>query len=59
VRAEPDEFARESSCRQATALHEWQLNAIAEGIAAADRGEVTEFSQVRAVWEKKLEARLP
>lgn len=36
-------------------IHEWQIKAIGEGIAAADRGETVSFEEVKKYWEKKLE----
>lgn len=36
-------------------IHEWQVQAIKEGIAAADRGETVSFEEIRKYWEKKLE----
>jgi len=36
------------------ALQEWQVEAIVEGIAAADRGDGADLAEVRAAWEKKL-----
>ena len=36
-------------------IHEWQIKAIEEGIAAADRGETLSFEEVKKYWEKQLE----
>jgi len=36
-------------------IHEWQVHAINEGIAAADRGETISFEEVKKQWEKKVE----
>lgn len=35
--------------------HEWQVQAIKEGIAAADRGETINFEEIKKHWEKKVE----
>ncbi len=37
------------------AIHEWHIQAINEGIAAADRGETISFEAIKQKWEKKLE----
>lgn len=36
-------------------IHEWQVQAIQEGIAAADRGEIISFEETKKQWEKKVE----
>ncbi len=36
-------------------LHEWQVQAIQAGLEQIEKGEVVEFSAVKASWEKKLE----
>jgi RHH-type rel operon transcriptional repressor/antitoxin RelB len=36
-------------------LHEWQIQAIEEGIAAADRGETVEFDAIKKKWRKMSE----
>jgi RHH-type transcriptional regulator, rel operon repressor / antitoxin RelB len=36
-------------------IHEWQVQAIQEGIAAADRGETISFDEIKKQWEKKIE----
>jgi RHH-type transcriptional regulator, rel operon repressor / antitoxin RelB len=36
-------------------IHEWQIKAIKEGIAAAKRGKVKDFDEVKKYWEKKFE----
>jgi len=36
-------------------IHEWQVQAIKEGIAAADRGETIDFDEVKKYWEKRVE----
>lgn len=36
-------------------IHEWQVQAIKEGVAAADRGETVEFAEIKKHWEKKVE----
>lgn len=36
-------------------IHEWQIQAIEEGIAAADRGETTSLEEIKKYWEKKVE----
>lgn len=36
-------------------IHEWQVQAIKEGIKAADRGELTSLENVKKKWERKLE----
>jgi RHH-type rel operon transcriptional repressor/antitoxin RelB len=36
-------------------IHEWQVQAIQEGIAAADRGETISFDEIKKQWEKKVE----
>ena len=35
-------------------LHEWQVQAIQEGLNAAERSEVIDFSEVKKYWEKKF-----
>lgn len=35
-------------------LHEWQIKAIEDGIAAADRGELIPWEEVKKYWEKRL-----
>jgi predicted transcriptional regulator len=35
-------------------IYEWQVQAIKEGIAAADRGETVNFEEIKKHWEKKL-----
>lgn len=37
------------------AIHEWQVQAIKEGIAAVDRGETISFDEVKKHWEKRVE----
>jgi predicted transcriptional regulator len=36
-------------------LHEWQIKAIEEGIAAVDRGELLDWEIVKKEWEKRFE----
>lgn len=36
-------------------IHEWQVQAIQEGIAAADCGEIISFEEIKKQWEKKVE----
>ena len=36
-------------------IHEWQVQAIQKGIAAADRGETVSFEEIKKRWEKKVE----
>lgn len=36
-------------------IHEWQIQAIHEGIAAVARGETKDFSEVKKHWEKQFE----
>jgi RHH-type rel operon transcriptional repressor/antitoxin RelB len=36
-------------------IHEWQIQAINEGIAAADRGETVNFDEIKKYWEKRIE----
>lgn len=36
-------------------IHEWQLQAIQEGLRAADRGETIAFEEVKKQWKKKQE----
>lgn len=36
-------------------IHEWQVQAIQEGIAAADRGETIGLEEIKKYWEKKVE----
>ena len=36
-------------------LHEWQVQAIQEGLNQIDLGQTVDFSEVKAYWEKKLE----
>jgi RHH-type rel operon transcriptional repressor/antitoxin RelB len=33
-------------------IHEWQIQAIKEGIDAADRGETINFEQIKKHWKK-------
>ena len=35
-------------------VQEWQIQAILEGIEAADRGDGVNFEEVKRAWEKKL-----
>ena len=35
-------------------VQEWQMQAILEGIEAADRDEGVDFKEIKTVWEKKL-----
>lgn len=35
-------------------IHEWQIKAIKEGIAAAEKGKVKDLEKVKQHWEKKL-----
>jgi predicted transcriptional regulator len=37
------------------AVQEWQVQAILEGIQAADQGDVVAFEQVKQDWEKRFE----
>ena len=37
------------------AIHEWQIQAIKEGIAAVDRGETVSFDEVKKHWEKRVD----
>lgn len=54
----PRSYLAAQAVEEYLALQEWQVEAIGAGIAAADRGEGTELSEVRAAWEKKLAASL-
>jgi len=36
-------------------IHEWQINAIEEGIAAFNSGKIIPFEAVKTFWEKKIE----
>lgn len=36
-------------------IHEWQVQAIKDGITAADRGETISFEEIKRYWEKKVE----
>jgi RHH-type rel operon transcriptional repressor/antitoxin RelB len=36
-------------------INEWQVQAIKEGIAAADRGETVNFEDIKKHWEKRIE----
>jgi predicted transcriptional regulator len=38
-----------------TLTNRWQIKAIEEGIAAAERGEVKDFIEIRKYWKKKFE----
>jgi predicted transcriptional regulator len=44
-----------SSSFLAADIHEWQLQAIQEGLDAVDREEVVEFESVKKKWEKRRE----
>jgi len=35
-------------------IHEWQIRAIEEGIAAAKKGKTKNLEEVKQHWEKKL-----
>ncbi len=35
-------------------IHEWQIQAITQGIAAVDQGETTSFEEIKKHWEKKV-----
>jgi predicted transcriptional regulator len=37
------------------AVQEWQVQAILEGMQAADQGDVVAFEQVKQDWEKRFE----
>lgn len=47
-------FLAAEAIEEYLAVQEWQVEAINEGIEAADRGEGVELSEVKAAWEKKL-----
>ena len=36
-------------------IHEWQIQAIQEGLNAVDREEVVDFASVKMKWEKRRE----
>jgi RHH-type transcriptional regulator, rel operon repressor / antitoxin RelB len=36
-------------------IHEWQINAMEEGMEAADKGEVRTLEEVKRFWEQKFE----
>jgi RHH-type rel operon transcriptional repressor/antitoxin RelB len=36
-------------------IHEWQIQAIQEGLNAVDRKEVVDFESVKKKWEKRRE----
>jgi RHH-type rel operon transcriptional repressor/antitoxin RelB len=36
-------------------IHEWQIQAIQEGLDAVDREEVIDFASVKKKWEKRRE----
>lgn len=36
-------------------IHEWQVQAINEGITAVDRGETISLEDIKKYWEKKVE----
>jgi len=39
-------------------IHEWQIRAIEEGIAAAEKGEIKNLEEVKQYWEKNLQTRI-
>ena len=47
-------FLAAEAIEEYLAVQEWQVEAIAEGIEAADRGAGVELGEVKAAWEKKL-----
>ena len=36
-------------------LHEWQIQAIQQGIADVDEGDITSFANVKQYWKKRFE----
>jgi len=36
-------------------IHEWQIQAIHQGLVAADQGKTVSFDKVKKQWRKKLE----
>ena len=48
-------FLAEEALETYCDLQSWQVEAIQEGIRAADAGELTPHKTVKAKWEKKLE----
>ncbi len=36
-------------------LHEWQIQAIEEGIVAVDQGDTVSFESIKTEWEKQRE----
>lgn len=36
-------------------IHEWQIQAIKEGITAAEHGETVSFDEIKKHWEKQVE----
>lgn len=37
-------------------MHEWQVQAIKEGITAAEHSEVVDFEKIKKRWEKSLKS---
>jgi predicted transcriptional regulator len=54
----PRSWVVNDALEQYVADQAWQIEAIKEGIAAADRGEVVAHQDVVAKWERKLADRL-
>ncbi len=54
----PRSWVVNDALEQYIAEQAWQIEAIKEGIAAADRGEVVPHEDVVAKWERKLADRL-
>lgn len=48
-------FLAEEAIRDYVKIHEWQIQAIQEGIRQADEGELIHHEEIRKKWEKKLE----
>ena len=36
-------------------MHEWQIQAIHQGIGEVEKGDVTSFAEVKTYWKKRLE----
>lgn len=37
-------------------IHEWQVQAILEGVSAADREEIVSFDEIKKYWKQKNES---
>ena len=48
-------FLAAEAIEEYLSLQEWQVQAIQEGIAAINNGQLVDFDQVKQAWEQRLE----